>query len=87
MSYCHITFDHLRSKFKMKSELFLAENITFTDTSIYSAFVAVTNPRAGCGIRESESARRVAVSTRVNVLQFICEWRALRPKIQVFSYV
>jgi hypothetical protein len=79
--------DELCSKYKMKSRLFLAENTFFTDTSIYRAFVAETNPRAGCGIRESESARRVALSTRVSILQFICEWRALRPQIQVFNYV
>jgi hypothetical protein len=87
MSYCHITFDELCSKCKVKSGLFLAENSSFTDTSIYSSFVAKTNPRAGCGIRESESAWRVAVSTRVNVLQFICEWWALRPQIQILNYV
>jgi len=87
MSYCHITLDELCSKCKIKSGLFLVENISFPDTSIYSAFVAETNPRGGCGIRESESARRVALSTRLNVLQFICEWRALRPQIQVFNYV
>ena len=61
MNYCHITCDELLSyhmwwiMLQMKDEIRIVlcwkHNNSFTDTWMYSAFVAETNPRAGCGIR------------------------------------